>query len=233
MLLYFLAGLLPNPDGPWSPDASHGHAWITAMLLEAVIAAVFKTQQRSIRVPAHILDELFALGIARIVVLLVMTAILVRRHYALRSSTAASTPEEREGLLENGQGPVGGYNGVHGHGPPSKPAARKPRDAQSSGWFDYIAGFRVLFPYLWPKDSPLYQIVVVICVILLIAQRVVNIMVPLQLGTLVDSLGYVRIFYFVSPPLAPTLGFMRCFLEEHPPQLLLTQAEFNSLGAVH
>lgn len=191
MLLYFLAGLLPNPDGPWSPDASHSHAWLTGVLLEAVIAAVFKTEQKSIGVPAHVLDELFSLGIARISVLLVMTAVVVRRHYALRSSVSASTTEEREGLLENGQGPAGGYNGVHGHAPPSKPAVGKPRDAQSSGWFDYIAGFRVLFPYLWPKDSHLYQAIVVLCLILLIAQRIVNTLVPLQLGTLVESLGYV------------------------------------------
>lgn len=191
MLLYFLAGLLPNPDGPWSPDASHSHAWLTGVLLESVIAAVFKTEQRSIGVPAHILDELFGLGIARISVLLLMIAVVVRRHYALSSSASSSTAEEREGLLENGQGPTGGYNGVNGHTQPTKPAARKPRDAQSSGWFDYIAGFRVLFPYLWPKDSHLYQAIVVLCLILLIAQRIVNILVPLQLGTLVESLGYV------------------------------------------
>lgn len=149
MLLYYLAGLLPNPDGPWSPDASNCHAWITGLLLEAVIAAVFKTEQRSIAVPPRLLDVLFSLGMARISVLLVMTGILVRRHYALRPSSSTSTGEERQGLLENGRGPAGGYNGVDGHAQPTKPVARKPRDAQSSGWFDYIAGFRVLFPYLW------------------------------------------------------------------------------------
>lgn len=149
MLLYFLTGLLPNPDGPWQPTAPHCYAWTTGVLLEAVIAAVFKTEQRSIGVPSRLLDVLFSLGIARIAVLLVMTALLVRREYALKSTKSASTTEEREGLLQNGQGPLGGYDGVHGHVSATKPAAGKPRDAQSSGWFDYIAGFRVLFPYLW------------------------------------------------------------------------------------
>lgn len=145
VLLYFLAGLLPNPDGPWSPTASNCHAWITAILLEAVIAAVFKSQQHSIEVPAHLLDTLFALGLARIATLSVMTALLVRREFALRSTSTVSTPEERQGLLENGQGQPNHYGAAQ----TAKLAAGKPRDAQSSGWLDYIAGFRVLFPYLW------------------------------------------------------------------------------------
>lgn len=150
MLLYYLAGLLPNPDGPWSPTVPNCHAWITGLLLEAVIAAVFKTEQRAIHVPANVLDVLFSLGIARIGVLLVMIALLVFREYATRSLLSQSTQEERQGLLENGQGRVGSYDGTNnGHATPGKPAAKKPKDAQSSGWFDYFNGFRILFPYLW------------------------------------------------------------------------------------
>lgn len=145
VLLYFLAGLLPNPDGPWSPTTANCHAWITAVLLEAVIAAVFKSQQQSIKVPAHLLDTLFALALARTATLSVMTALLVRRQFALRPASTASTPEERQGLLENGQGQPSHYGAAQA----AKPAAAKPRDAQSSGWLDYFAGFRVLFPYLW------------------------------------------------------------------------------------
>lgn len=149
VLLYFLAGLLPNPDGPWSPTASNGHAWITAVVLEAVIAAVFKSQQQSISAPADLLNTLFALSLARIAILLVMTAVLVRREFALRSISSVSTSEERQGLLENGHDQPSHYGVAHSSTQAAKPPAGKPRDAQSSGWFDYIAGFRVLFPYLW------------------------------------------------------------------------------------
>lgn len=151
VLLYFLAGLLPNPDGPWSPTASHGYAWVVGLLLEAVIAAVFKTQQPSIKVPAQLLDTLFALAVARMAVLLLMTAVLVRRHYAWRAISSPSTPEERQGLLENGQGQTNQYGAAPapGHAQAAKPPTGRPRDAQSSGWLDYIAGFQVLFPYLW------------------------------------------------------------------------------------
>jgi len=182
ILLYFLAGLLPDPDGPWSPTLSHCHAWIAAVLFEAVIATVFFTQQRYIGLPAHLVNVLFWLGVARIATLCLLIGLVVRRQYALRSSLASSTAGERQGLLENGRASA-----------PS--AAGKRRDAQESGWLDYFAGFRVLFPYLWPKDSFLYQLIVVVCVILLMLQRIVNFMVPLQLGVLVDSLGYGRIPY--------------------------------------
>jgi ABC-type transport system involved in Fe-S cluster assembly fused permease/ATPase subunit len=184
LLLFFLAGLLPDPDGPWSPTASNCHAWIAGAMLEGVIIALFGTQQRYIKVDPKLRDALIGLGIARIATLVVMIALVVRRHYALRSSRLNSTSGERQGLLENG----------NGHAAP-RAKSGKPRDPQSSGWLDYIAGFRVLFPYLWPKDSVLYQATVVVCLILLICQRIVNLMVPLQLGSLVESLGYGRIPY--------------------------------------
>jgi ABC-type transport system involved in Fe-S cluster assembly fused permease/ATPase subunit len=184
LLLFFLAGLLPDPDGPWSPTASNCHAWIAGAMLEGVIIALFRTQQRYIKVDPKLRDALIGLGIARIATLVVMIALVVRRHYALRSSRLSSTSGERQGLLENG----------NGHAAP-RAKGGKPRDPQSSGWLDYIAGFRVLFPYLWPKDSVLYQATVVVCLILLICQRIVNLMVPLQLGSLVESLGYGRIPY--------------------------------------
>ncbi|KAK4228720.1 P-loop containing nucleoside triphosphate hydrolase protein [Podospora fimiseda] len=179
VLLYFLAGLLPNPDGPWSPTVSHCHAWISGLLFEAIIAAAFRTERGVIDVPSKLLDILIGLGIARIAILTVLIALVTRRQYALRSLSLESTPGERQSLLENGRGP---------------PAPKK-RDAQDSGWLDYIAGFRILFPYLWPKDSILYQFIVVVCLVLLICQRIVNLMVPLQLGVLVESLGYGKIPY--------------------------------------
>lgn len=148
VLLYFLAGLLPNPDGPWSPTTANCNAWVTAVLLEAVIAAVFKTEQCSINAPSRLLDVLSSLGVARIVLLVVMIALLVRRQFAIRASTSASTEEERQGLLENGQGSVAGYNGTNGHAATPKPPPGKP-GTQNKGWLDYFAGFRVLFPYLW------------------------------------------------------------------------------------
>lgn len=118
------------------------------MLLEAVTVAVFQTEQRSINATPRLLNELSALGIARIAMLLVMLALFVRRYYAVLTPPSDSTAEERQGLLENGRGPVGYNGGANGLSTPKVPAG-KTRDAQNAGWLDYLAGFRVLFPYLW------------------------------------------------------------------------------------
>lgn len=149
VLLYFLAGLLPDPEGPWSPVAANGHAWVAGLLLEAVIAAVLKTQQAAIGLSRDVVDTLLSLGLARLAVLVVMIGLMALRQHKLRPSQPQSAPEERQSLLGNGQGPVTGYGGAHGHAPAIKPASGKPPGVQGTGWLDYFAGFRVLFPYLW------------------------------------------------------------------------------------
>lgn len=145
MLLYFLTGLLPDPDGPWTPTIPHSFAWGVGILVEAVIAAVFKSQDHLIGVPLGLLDSLFGLALARIALLLVMISLVLRRERELRKTEPATTSERRP-LLENGDGPTNGYGGTT-HA--AKPEVKKPRDPSKSNWFDYFAGTRVLFPYLW------------------------------------------------------------------------------------
>jgi ABC-type transport system involved in Fe-S cluster assembly fused permease/ATPase subunit len=53
-------------------------------------------------------------------------------------------------------------------------------------WFEYCRGYSVFFPYLWPSNSVRLQLVVLLCFILVILQRVVNILVPAQLGVVTD-----------------------------------------------
>lgn len=159
VLLYFLAGLLPDPEGPWSPVAANGHAWVTGVLLEAVIAAVLKTQQPAIGLSRDVVDILVSLGLARLVVLLVLISLMALRQYKLRPVESQSAPEEQQSLLGNGHGPVADYGGAHPHAPAIKPASGKPPGVQGTGWLDYFAGFRVLFPYLWYVHTagPTYQ----------------------------------------------------------------------------
>lgn len=52
-----------------------------------------------------------------------------------------------------------------------------------------IKRVRVLAPYLWPSRSPKLQMLAVLCVVLLVLGRAVNLMVPIALGQVVDSLG--------------------------------------------
>ena len=46
-----------------------------------------------------------------------------------------------------------------------------------------------MLPFMWPKNSPLLQFQVVLCVLLLIGLRVTNVFVPLYYKSVVDSLG--------------------------------------------
>ncbi|KAI0409941.1 hypothetical protein F4802DRAFT_542713 [Xylaria palmicola] len=191
-LLFFLAGLLPDPDGPWTPTVPHGFAWGYGILIEAVIAVVFLSQSPVIDAPVGLLNGLVGLAMGRIVLFLIMISLLARKEHELKKAEPGSASERRP-LLENGGGSTNGYGGTASSA--ANPPVKKTRDPSKSNWFDYFAGTRVLFPYLWPSNAPLHQVTVFLCVLLLIAQRVVNILVPLQLGVLVDALGYGKVPY--------------------------------------
>ncbi|UPK92891.1 hypothetical protein LCI18_003826 [Fusarium solani-melongenae] len=190
VLLYFFAGLLPDPEGPWSPSSAHCYAWLAGALLETVIAGIFYSEKSLLRSSSTFLEILIILGLSRIAVFILMMGSLVLREFKLRPPQPKSAPEERQSLLENGNGSSSNYGSVPA---PATPAKRT--QVSGTGWLDYFAGFRVLFPYLWPKDSPMYQTIVVVCLVLLICQRTVNVLAPVQLGVLVDNLGEGRLPY--------------------------------------
>jgi hypothetical protein len=145
VLLYFLAGLLPEPEGPWTPGSAHCWAWLIATLVEATILGIFASVPEFLRVPNSFIHILDVMGVCRIVTLLLMAATLIVRDYQLRPALPQSAPEERESLLENGHASSESYGSV-----PTKPSgAAKRTQVSGTGWLEYFAGFRVLFPYLW------------------------------------------------------------------------------------
>ncbi|KAK0736915.1 hypothetical protein B0T21DRAFT_286353 [Apiosordaria backusii] len=56
-------------------------------------------------------------------------------------------------------------------------------------WFEYCRGYSIFFPYLWPSNSTKLKMIVLVCFILEVSQRVVNIMVPEQIKTVTDTLA--------------------------------------------
>lgn len=67
------------------------------------------------------------------------------------------------------------------------------RPAQPApGFFLLLKRVRVLAPYLWPSHSPRLQLLAVLSVMLLFVARVVNLMVPLALGRVVEALSAGR-----------------------------------------
>lgn len=112
-----------------------------------VIAAVLSSTQTSLAVSKNFVDVLNALGSFRVAILVIMSIVLIFREYKSKASAPKSLPEERQSLLENGNGSAANYATVPG----SKPAADATQSPQATGrsWLKYIASFRILFPYIW------------------------------------------------------------------------------------
>lgn len=108
----------------------------------------------------------------------------------------ANGATESTGLLdsssaENGHanGHYGSTNGApHSESKPQDPWVR-PTTMPSTSWWEYLSGYSLFFPYLWPSKSRRLQIVVVICFILLVLQRIVNVLVPIQVGLITRKLA--------------------------------------------
>ncbi|KAG9239021.1 putative heavy metal tolerance protein [Amylocarpus encephaloides] len=69
------------------------------------------------------------------------------------------------------------------------PAFYKPKKLPSVSWWEYLRGYTLFFPYLWPSRSVRLQMVVLFCIALMIMQRLVNIAVPLQIGKVTNKLS--------------------------------------------
>ncbi|KAF3920834.1 hypothetical protein ABW21_db0200570 [Orbilia brochopaga] len=78
----------------------------------------------------------------------------------------------------NGQGPA-----------PRTPGwARRDKNPEGS-WWEYLKGYKMLFPYLWPSKDRKLQSVMIICIIIVLIQRWINVKVPDQLGRITNILG--------------------------------------------
>ena len=113
------------------------------------------------------------------------------------SRKAAHQPNgisESTGLLDGSNAERGTTNG-EGYGSTnqqdSKPtdAWVRPTTIPSTSWWEYLSGYSLFFPYLWPSKSRRLQIIVVVCFGLIILQRIVNVLVPYQVGVITNVLS--------------------------------------------
>ncbi|KAI1375920.1 hypothetical protein F4677DRAFT_454778 [Hypoxylon crocopeplum] len=123
---------------------------------------------------------------------------------------------EANGYHTNGHSPHPGVNGAanaNGNGAADgshqmvdeDAGFYRPEKLPHTTWFEYLRGYSVFFPYMWPNKELRLQIIVVICFFLLTLQRWVNIMVPYQIGIVTNQLsgddleeGEARIMPWVS-----------------------------------
>ncbi|KAF1950195.1 hypothetical protein CC80DRAFT_529081 [Byssothecium circinans] len=174
VLLYFIVGLLPDPEVSFHPSASHSRAWMIACVFELLLLA---TLWRTMGQEKPLVQ--WSLGITRLLCLFCMCTIF---HWP-RASTKANG-EETESLLNGSNGPS--YRSI----PVGAPPKFAERDiTRKSSWVDYLIGFRLLFPYIWPSRDMNQQLKLLICLILMFGQRSINILVPYQLEVLINDLG--------------------------------------------
>ncbi|RMZ68559.1 Heavy metal tolerance [Pyrenophora seminiperda CCB06] len=145
------------------------------------------------------MDLLRILLLLALIVFYVLFVIVPRHKFQQeRASPSESTSllsgADQNGHAENGHanGSYGAINGAGGKDQPSEgpapPAWSRPTGAPARSWWEYIKGYHVFFPYLWPSKDRKLQLVVVACFILVLAQRVVNVLVPDLTGEIVNRL---------------------------------------------
>lgn len=65
----------------------------------------------------------------------------------------------------------------------------RPEKLPHRSWWEYLRGYHVFFPYLWPANQVRLQLLVLVCFVLVVLQRAVNVLVPITLGILVNALA--------------------------------------------
>lgn len=141
----------------------------------------------------------------RILILFTLVILYASMSFTIRSheqkAHRSNGVSESTGLLDASGAEHGNDNGnANGHsygstnGAPG-PQASKPEDPwvrpttmPSTSWWEYLSGYSLFFPYLWPSKSRRLQIVVMLCFVLLVAQRIINVLVPIQVGLIVKEL---------------------------------------------
>ncbi|EKJ73501.1 hypothetical protein NXS19_009196 [Fusarium pseudograminearum] len=122
-----------------------------------------------------------------------------RRSYDTNGQLAnGHTPNGREPNSRETNGRRGrGRTISNAHKTPSFPkkeeptAFYRPEKLPHKTWWEYFKGYSLFFPYLWPKDSVKLQINVLICFILVMMQRLVNVAVPMAVKKVVNDLEEV------------------------------------------
>ncbi|KAK5107300.1 hypothetical protein LTR62_001393 [Meristemomyces frigidus] len=115
---------------------------------------------------------------------------------------AASNAEEQTCLLggenhggaENGATqPANGYGTANGKprgSHPDTPAGwEKPKETPTRSWWEYIRAYGIFLPYIWPYKDNWLKFNFVLCFTIVILQRGIQVLVPIQTGHITNILA--------------------------------------------
>ena len=194
-----------------SPSPAHLPTWIIALLLElAMVTASFALYTNKHREPSAkdpegglmrfgmtqweaievAIDAIRVLFLVSLVFFYILFSILRQRKESSSRASENATSEETTGLLsahqaENGTPNGPGYGGVN----EQKEGWSRQDKVPSKSWWEYIRGYSLFFPYLWPAKSVRLQGTVVVCFVLVLSARVVNVLIPYQAGYITNILA--------------------------------------------
>ncbi|OCL06616.1 putative transport protein [Glonium stellatum] len=200
--MYYISGLLPDPDIPYTPTNAHCHMWLVSLGFEiAWLTLAFATVPVKAFVENYMDAVQITLSVSRCAILACMVSIYWWSAIP-KEKIDDSDEEERQGLLSSNNNSSNSTEYGTPHAKLKGVAHPRTGDAQTTTYLDYIIGFSKLFPFLWPSESRSLQIRTIFCFSLLLVQRAVNIFVPHQLGVVVAALGpgkipYMEIMFYI------------------------------------
>lgn len=212
MYTLFLISLI---DTKPSPTVAHLSTWIVALIMEMMLLGAslavytFKhhepkaddpnggqlrkgvTKWEAIEILLDLLRILFLLAL----VLFYALFILLRFQKFQKANRGANgSLHETTSLISEDQTEVGDSTNQN-YGTSQALAKEKtsgwvrPDKVPSKSWWEYLRGYSLFFPYLWPAKSLRLKITFVICFILVILARAVNVLVPIQVGIITNILS--------------------------------------------
>ena len=150
------------------------------------------TKYEAVEVLLDLLRILFLVALIFFYVLFVSLrwAKLREKRHAVNGSLSETTS-----LLHGSQAENGGSNGqnyTNSHADQAKeeePGWVRPTKVPTKSWWEYIRGYSLFFPYLWPAKSRRLQGIVIVCFVIVMIQRAVNLLVPIQAGRVTNTLA--------------------------------------------
>lgn len=193
-------------------------SWVLALVFEPLIVVldIIVEARKHQQNPSIFLWTTVSISVARFVLLL--TTVLVYFLLRGKVETDGTADERSPLVPKPGQRPGGGScSADSGYGTnsegntevPNTDATNSPSEAESpwerqqreareqiekrlkseGSWIAYAKGFLVFFPYVWPVKNRRLQIHAALVGVCLLAGNALNLLVPRQLGIVMDALG--------------------------------------------
>ncbi|KAK3066294.1 ATP-binding cassette-type vacuolar membrane transporter Hmt1, partial [Teratosphaeriaceae sp. CCFEE 6253] len=205
-------------DSKPSPTIAHLATWTVALVMEIVLLGasfgVYTQDHREPKVGDPHGGELqrdmteweiteVTLDLVRIILLFALVSfytlfVFLQGH---KKKSEAGSRDERTGLLADGHGAENGSANGHpnGYGATNgRPAGphhdapagwEKPEKVPTRSWWEYIRAYAVFVPYIWPSKDRWLQVNFVLCILIVLLQRGIQVLVPVQSGVITDILA--------------------------------------------